>query len=1184
MKIKKLELVGFKSFVDRTVLQFDHDVIGIVGPNGCGKSNIVDAIRWCMGEQSAKHLRGRWMEDVIFNGSESRKPHSVAEVTLIFENTTQSSELPIEYREYPEIAVTRRLYRTGESEYFINKTIVRLRDITDLFLGTGVGTKAYAIVEQGKIGFIISAKPEDRRILIEEAAGITKFKSRKKEAERKIELTEQNLLRVGDILFEITRSLDTLQRQAKKAERYRAYRDELEDLQLYEASHRYLELAGWIKYIRSEVERYTERAEHSSSEVQKLELELEAHKTKVHAGEKTLESAQKEFFLCETKIREEEATLTHAQERLKELTDQQQQTVQEREVLQETACKIAEEKEGLIHEHKQLLQKEEELAQQLIQEERSLQEVFQDQEQVRKQLERVQQSMARVQAIKAGAESKLNALELYQKENAHRLERLHLEKANLVKLQEEEAKYFASSTESFAQLQKKKRESQKAQQEIQVRMTDCKQALASAEKEFEQIKTKLTHQQARLHTLLEVQARLEGIDAGVKVLMTSKNPTIVGLVADRLEAPANLTQALAALLGSRLQEILVRDRQAGLQLLHELIRIPRGRATLLPIIPFSSPKEPLPDDLLPYRLLDRTHFAVEDTSWVEALLGNTLLAETTSQAEEFQQRAPHATVVTVEGFVFYPDGRIAGGHDTAERLLESKRKIRELKEEVQALEQLVRRRREEQQTARQNLTQIDKEFEQIKKEAHLDELNVVGTEKDLHRIQSQITRNTAHLARLEEEELSLVARLKEIHQELEEVQMSSEKAVDELTIFMDQIQRQEANIEVYRERMSRRRRSVTAKKVDLASLKEKLHACKQTQFRLELSVQETDERKKKLDAQHNQLLTLSQEAQAYCSQHQEQRAQAVVHAQEASHTLSQARAVIEALRLEQKTIEEHFKKAQAKAYEISHTLMQYKMELRAKEIEMIYLIDGVTEKFRGLSLKEVIVQYHLRQPPTEAIHQRIQSLIQQIERMGSINLEATKEYTEAQERYQFYKTQKDDLEQALADLHTAIQQMDTQSKRLFEETFRAINEQFKNLFPTIFQGGSASLRLTAPEDPLETGIDILAQPPGKKLSTIELMSGGEKALTAISLLLAIFQIKPSPFCILDEVDAPLDEENVARYLEVVRAMTNHSQFILVTHSKRTMQMVDVLYGVTMAEPGVSKMVGVKIHEDTKSSG
>src|SRR5688500_468698 len=306
MKIKRLELCGFKSFVERTVVRFDHEIMGIVGPNGCGKSNIVDAIRWCMGEQSAKHLRGRSMEDVIFNGSESRSSADFAEVTLTFTNDDPVG-VPIEYQDYAEIAVTRRLHRSGDSEYLINKTPVRLKDITDLFLGTGVGTKAYSIVEQGKIGLIVSAKPEDRRLLIEEAAGITKFKSRKKQAERKMELTQQNLLRVGDIITEIERNLGSLKRQAAKAERYVAYRSELEDLQLHEASHKFLELRGWIMLEAGEVERLGLEADEARSSLVAREAELETARLEAHGAEEKLESANNAAFAADNEVRAEEA-------------------------------------------------------------------------------------------------------------------------------------------------------------------------------------------------------------------------------------------------------------------------------------------------------------------------------------------------------------------------------------------------------------------------------------------------------------------------------------------------------------------------------------------------------------------------------------------------------------------------------------------------------------------------------------------------------------------------------------------------------------------------------------------------------------------------------------------------------------------------------------------------------------
>src|ERR1700691_6023367 len=346
MKIKKLEMVGFKSFVDRTVVNFEHEVLGIVGPNGCGKSNIVDAIRWCMGEQSAKNLRGRSMDDVIFSGSETRAGHEFAEVTLTFDNDTPH-EMPLEYRDYPEIAVTRRLNRAGDSDYLINKTPVRLKDVTDLFLGTGAGTKAYSIVEQGKIGLIVSAKPEDRRLLIEEAAGITKYKARKRQAERKMELTQQNLLRIGDIVAEIERNLASLKRQAAKAERFVAYRSELEDLQLHEASHKYLELVGWVKLEGGEVERLAQSSDEARAQLGAREATLEATRLEVHAAEQALETATSASFAADNTVRAEEAVIERARDRLSGLTQRERQAESEMHEMAEHASRLAAERDAV---------------------------------------------------------------------------------------------------------------------------------------------------------------------------------------------------------------------------------------------------------------------------------------------------------------------------------------------------------------------------------------------------------------------------------------------------------------------------------------------------------------------------------------------------------------------------------------------------------------------------------------------------------------------------------------------------------------------------------------------------------------------------------------------------------------------------------------------------------------------
>ncbi len=427
MRIKRLELCGFKSFVDKTIVNFEHQVMGIVGPNGCGKSNIVDAIRWCMGEQSAKHLRGRSMEDVIFSGSESRPAADMAEVTLTFEND-DPTDVPIEYKDYAEIAVTRRLYRTGDSEYLLNKTPVRLKDITDLFLGTVVGTKAYSIVEQGKIGLTVSAKPEDRRMLIEEAAGITKFKSRKRQAEKKMELTQQNLLRVGDIVAEIERNLGSLKRQAAKAERYLSYRNELEDLQLWEASHRFLELTGWVKLESGEVQRLGEEADGRRSALVAGEADLETLRNEAHGAESLLEEASNQNFAAENAVRAEEVALERAKDKLAALAKREAQAEGEIAEIRAHQTTLRHELDGVATEVTALSSEEADGASLLSAEDEKLSGLVREAESADAQVVGARGVIAQAQADIASAEAKLEGFERRRAEMETRRERLASER------------------------------------------------------------------------------------------------------------------------------------------------------------------------------------------------------------------------------------------------------------------------------------------------------------------------------------------------------------------------------------------------------------------------------------------------------------------------------------------------------------------------------------------------------------------------------------------------------------------------------------------------------------------------------------------------------------------------------------------------------------------------------------
>src|SRR5580658_285995 len=677
MKIKKLELVGFKSFVDKTVLHFDNDVFAIVGPNGCGKSNIVDAIRWCMGEQSARHLRGRSMEDVIFSGSETRSAHDFAEVTLTFENDTPG-ELPLEYRDYAELAVTRRLHRTGESEYLVNKTTVRLRDVTDIFLGTGAGTKAYSIVEQGKVGLIVSAKPEDRRLLIEEAAGITKFKARKKQAEKKMELTQQNLLRVGDIVAEIDRSLASLKRQAAKAERYVSYRDELEDLQLHEASHRFLELTGWIKLEGGAVESLSEDWERSRSELGAKEGELEARRLEVHAAEERLEVAQNESFAADSAVRAEEAAIERSKDRLVALSQREQQAEVERAQMAEQAAQLAAERDVVAGQVAVLAAEEGSEAETLAREEASLAGRVEQHAACSSRVAASRQIVARAQAEIASVEARLAGFERRQFEMAARKDKLAAERTTLETTCVERAAQGKELARSVEELLVGRVTSAAEKAHLEQRLAELKDIVQVHERSLERAKAELAKKRSRYVALEEMHARLEGVGAGTRAIVETRDPSIAGMVADRVEAPEELTQALAGLLGARVHDVVVSDLDRGVELLEQLADEKKGRAAIVLRHPafVAGAGQALPEDeAIVARLFDALRFAPDDEALVRTLVGDAVVVSDLASARRLRDVGVEGVLVTVDGSVLHIDGRVEGGSgdQVASGTLEAKR-------------------------------------------------------------------------------------------------------------------------------------------------------------------------------------------------------------------------------------------------------------------------------------------------------------------------------------------------------------------------------------------------------------------------------------------------------------------------------------------------------------------------------
>jgi chromosome segregation protein len=1185
MHIRKLEICGFKSFVDRTVVHFDHDVIGIVGPNGCGKSNIVDAIRWCMGEQSARQLRGKAMEDVIFNGSDTRGPHGMAEVTIFFDNSepVQASSLPVEYRDYSEIAVTRRLLRDGTSQYLINKVDVRLKDVIDVFLGTGIGTKAYSIVEQGKIGLIVSARAEDRRSLIEEAAGITKYKSRKKAAERKIELTEQNLLRVGDRVGELERNVASLQRQAAKAERYLSYKGELERLMLHAASHQLLEILACEKFTAEQKAEAEIAAQAARTELDSAEAALEVERAEALVLEDAAEKAQNGAFSADNEVRALESEMARHRERLDHLKSRYDAAIAEQADLGGKASALEQERGAIQATLTGLEGEESAQAQSALSEHEKLEALRAGEQAADAVLSELRASASQASSEVAAARAKLAGLE---RRTAEMQLREGKQGEELNSLSEEREKLASKRDAMIAEvgdLASKRAVADEEKTRLEQLRNELRQAIQASEQALDVERGALAQQRARLRALEEMRERLEGVTDGVKHLMAKADPTLLGLVVDRLQIPPDLTTAVAALLGPMLEGVVVDDPTRAVALLSELSAEKGGRATVVPQTVrrvAGGARAPLEGEGVVCPLVDRLAFAPEDEPLFASLLSDAILVDTAAHALDLAPYAEGRPLVTLDGLVVHPDGSISGGSadPVASELVEEQREMRELREHCAELVANVDDRVREHQELRDRMTEIGICLDAARQHAHEAEIALVSAEKDQKRTDE-------HLAGVDRRLSAVAAELEEIRQALAEGGHEQADATSAIERGETALAEAEARIEgaaltaaTWREQVATQLFIVTEHKVKLARTREQIASALGTVERLGRSAGELKQRIERLDEELVQHAEQTGQTAAALVTTREALHAAITLANEAHAVLARAREVFDAARSALGTREVRIKGLRENVTAATERLAAEVLTLEKLSMKKEHVVLGVRERFRGLDLSRIVGDYHLLPVPDEEHADRVADLTRLLDRMGAVNLEATREHAEEKKRLAFYTEQKADLEKALDDLRQAIAKMNKESKRLFRETFDAINLRFRELFPKMFRGGRAELVLTNPEDLLETGVEIIAQPPGKKLGNIELMSGGEKALTAVSLIFAIFQFKPSPFCILDEVDAPLDEANVTRYNELVREMTDRSQFILITHVKKTMQSVDVLYGVTMQEPGISRLVSVKVNE------
>jgi chromosome segregation protein len=1185
MKIKRVKISGFKSFSDETQIVFDQTVTAVVGPNGCGKSNIVDAIRWALGEQSAKNLRGKAMEDIIFNGSESRGPQSMAEVTIVFDNTDGLSHAS--YLDFTEISVTRRLYRDNpNSEYLLNNTPCRLRDVTDLFLGTGGGARAYSIIEQGRIGLIVSARAEDRRSIIEEAAGITKYKNARRTAERRMEQTRQNLLRVTDVLSEKERNLASLNRQAKKAVRYKKYREEQTDLELHVASHRYLELrARTVATQMALTEKKTIQEERrntfATQEARVASMRLDEQESKSLLDNETRASYEinKEIEVVENEVRHLLDSVSRYQNDEVQLSEQETLAHTRLAELKDESTVLAEQLERVSQDFTATDTRFQELSEKTELSRTKLREIGEDHDKKRDQA-------SRTRARKAAAESAVVNLGQRIEETESRLATIRDEHVSL--------KDQASKLETQASMLKERtlfveqhlNTARSTEERERQTYEDLVVEVEESDAERIRIRNEIQSKLARKISLEEVMDGLEGHDHTVRdavaTLEKNSDQALNGLLIDFIACPEQYEQALAATLQDRLQALIVDDRDAGLKLLTVLKEKDIGRVTVVSknVVKPASSKDISIDDtqvlgsLVSFLTLDP---AVDPL--IKGLLSEVFVVPDLTHAERLWKiHQGQAAFVTLDGQLLEKSGVMQGGKATSvgADLLGKKRQIRELSSELETLTELNKvvkqrffalkedllARREAMATARQDGQDHEIKLAEVRKDASRASDDLIH----LSRRFDAMAQEVAH-----EEEMLVQAK-----NDLELATTEGEDAGSEIAILEQAIVEQRSDIERYQVETDKLNTMVNDLRVRQASLEQQQQNIIDRQEQIERSRNEIEGNLESAGNRHRQVFTNIGQTSGKAFKQKEFLETRLI---DAKH----AQAKIEKLRgeLEEKTVLLAEGEIQAKSFRAEVEAASEELStLTLKEREIVLAIEHLLENVQernDCNLLRVMGDFHLRDLPDDGIRARIDDLKNLINRMGPINLAAIDEFHSEKESFELTTKQKEDLDQALEDLEKAIAKMDRTSRRLFKETFDDVNRRFQKIFPDLFKGGNAHLQLTDPHDLLNTGVDIIARPPGKKPGNIELLSGGEKALTAVSLLFAIFLHRPSPFCILDEVDAPLDEANVERFVEMLKTMTERSQFIIITHSKLTMEKSDTLYGVTMEEPGISKMVSVRLN-------
>ena len=1240
MYLKSLDIQGFKSFADKTHFEFDTGVTGIVGPNGCGKSNVVDAIRWVLGETSAKALRGGEMADVIFNGTDKRKPHGMAEVTM----TMADCEVALK-TEFNEVAITRRVFRDGKSDYRINDKSCRLRDIHELFMDTGIGRSAYSIMAQGQIDQILSSKPEERRAVFEEAAGITKFKKDKKDALRKLEYTEANLLRTGDVIAEQERRMNSLKRQVSKARRYKELSSSVRILDTH-LCHK-----NWVEFKASESELET-NLKSLENEVDCLELELPAFEKSVSTARDASQELETELSDLRQQISEHrsaadaaESRMGFNQERRNELT---KRIEQHRTEIEETKERLSQQETDFQESKTQSEERQQRI-------EASTKAVSEQQDTVTAARESRDTLNANLRDTRLKTETTRTLVATIQAKIESDLAQADASRERAKQL-EEEAQRLA---QELAQAKERQNEATKALEDLKTNLSDLTAAQESAERAFQHtrgdldaakkasdaIHREFTGKQSRLDVLKQVLESGEGLLKGTKeVLKGLDDPALFrtgvdGVLASRLEVEDQYAPAIEAVLGDTLQAILVKDSAFAEEIIERLVTKKLGQVALLPK-DFSGLGKAHQIEALPKGALAWAADAVKSeepvTDLVNTLLEKTLIVPDRATANDLRKSFGDITIVTSSGELFFPNGLLRGGKSKgngSDSVLKRQNEVTALAKEVTQLEKDLAAEqtkvedldsqsysaREEVEQCKGRLNEVRLEVSQAEGQSSLAEREIKNLEGKLERLQSErenigsrVQSATESRANRETELIEAQGQVGSLENSLSELQNESDGLEERLQEQSERLNTLQTELAVERRahqseqdqqrpmasRIEELSNLMVKREAEIIDFQNRINNDSDDDSSLEMEMLENSDAAEELeknlagfDERRLQLRTAIEEKETELSSIRERihKASERRGREEVAHT--KVRLKLENLEetvMERHQLElEHFR---PDAHELLTCLNEQKIgnvavpqAIQPTPLETVES-EETSPQDDSEEMEITIPELQVPGPDWDVVEQLVTELKRKLDSMGPVNVDAIEEFEELEERHNFVVTQHQDLVNSKSELLEVIAKINEETTKRFAETFATVRKNFRDMFKLLFgDQGKADLVLLDEDDPLESGIEVIAKPPGKKLQSISLLSGGERSMTAVALLFSIYKVKPSPFCVLDELDAPLDESNIGRFLKVLDAFIDQSQFIIVTHSKRTMNRADIMYGVTMEEFGVSKPVGMRLtSEESKT--